>query len=128
VTISATSRPIAKSRTVVWMSFELEIFSDWYGLVKKKSKDIAATTAATAPLTRVPTVAASTMTTTKTSTTLAAARLSRNETRMPETSNGPNAAIARPIARAASSGVLSARAIPGVYAVIRAGGGVLTRS
>ncbi len=98
---------MTSSRIVVCMSSELSIFSDWYGWVKKKSNDIAETMAATAPLTRVPTVAASTITTTNTRTTLAAARSSRNDTRMPDTSSGPKAATASPIARSASSGVVS---------------------
>ena len=49
-TISATISPIASSSTVVSTSSALSIFSDWYGRVKKKSNDIAATTAASAPL------------------------------------------------------------------------------
>jgi hypothetical protein len=48
-TSSATIKPIARSSNVVSRSLASSIFSDWYGFVKKKSYDIAATIAVSAP-------------------------------------------------------------------------------
>ena len=97
----------------------MSIFNDWYGLVKKKSYDIAATTAVSAPLQRVPTAAPNTTTSTNTSTTLALARSSRKGTSSPATRSGPNAAIVSPMARDMSSGAGVRRAMTPVYACAR---------
>ena len=55
---------MARRTTVVSMSASLEIRSERYGFVRKKSKEAAATIAPSAPAARPPAIAASTTTTT----------------------------------------------------------------